>query len=244
MKSVSNSISYIHEFSWIFLNFYLIVLSYFCLVVFLIRKITATGSHLSASLSPHQARPSACPFREAAMCPRLCRTRPHRAIKAPADSASPLSEPRRRLAVGAPPDRACLNAAISTVRARLTAESHPAPPSVRPSRCRFPRVAAPPRLTLKSDAAPHHPLPVCAGARREELPHRQSFGRLHRHDPLHGERSPEHPLPPFSPGIPASELPPHSYPDTRYRRPPEHPPRQRTPPPSGFSTLPVDKKLR
>jgi hypothetical protein len=44
--------------------------------------------------------------------------------------------------------------------------------------------------------APHHLLPSCAGAHREELPYRRNFDRLPRRNPLHGERSFEHP-PPF-----------------------------------------------
>jgi hypothetical protein len=84
-------------------------------------------------------------------------------------------------------------------------------------------------------ATPHHLLPICAGAQREELPYRWSFDRRHRHDPLHGERSPERPpLLPFSPGIAAHELPLPSHPDAGPRRQPKHPPHRRTPPPSLF----------
>jgi hypothetical protein len=55
-------------------------------------------------------------------------------------------------------------------------------------------------------AAPHHLLPICAGALREEPPYHQSFDHLRRHDPLHSERRPEHPpLLPFSPGIATPE---------------------------------------
>jgi hypothetical protein len=180
------------NFLGIFLNLHLIVLSYFRLRVFLIQKIAATGSHLSTSLSLQRARPSARRF-----CMAATRLRPRRPIKAPADTASPLSEPRRHLTVGAPPDRACPNAAVSAVRVRLTAGLCPTPPPVRPTHRRFPHFTTPLRLTPKPAAAPHHPLPVYAGARREEPPHRRSFDRLCRCDPLHGERSPEHSLAAF-----------------------------------------------
>jgi hypothetical protein len=194
MKSVPNWISYPHEVSW---NFSQLLPN--CFELFSSGSIFNSKNHccgvppVSLSLSPHRARLSACRFRVAA-------TRPCYPLKALADSASLLSEPRHHLAVGAPPDSACPNDAVSTVRARLTAGSRPAPPPVRPSRCRLPRVTAPPRLTLKPAAAPHYPLPICAGARREEPPHRWSYDRLHRCDPLHGERSPEHPLAAFSSG--------------------------------------------
>jgi hypothetical protein len=60
-------------------------------------------------------------------------------------------------------------------------------------------------------------------------------GHLRRRDPLHGERSPEHPpLPPFSPSTLAPKLPPLSHPDAGHRRPPEHPPHRRPPPSSRF----------
>jgi hypothetical protein len=76
------------NFPKIFLNFYLIVLSYFLPRVFLIQKIAVAGSHLSASLSPHQGRQSARHFHVAATHPG---SSPHRAIKAPADSAVPTA---------------------------------------------------------------------------------------------------------------------------------------------------------
>jgi hypothetical protein len=60
------------------------------------------------------------------------------------------------------------------------------------------------------------------------------FSRLRRREPLHGERSPEHPLATFFSGslVPELPLPPH--PDAGPHRPPEHPPCRRTPPPSRF----------
>jgi hypothetical protein len=42
-------------------------------------------------------------------------------------------------------------------------------------------------------ATPHHLLPICVGAHREEPPYHRSFDHLHCRDPLHGERSPKHP---------------------------------------------------
>jgi hypothetical protein len=98
------------------------------------------------------------------------------------------SKPCRHLAVRAPPDRACLSAAVSAVRARLIARSRSAA---------FPTS---PRFTSKPAAAPHHPLPISAGAHRGEPPYCRNFDRLRRRDPLHGERSPEHPLAAFFSG--------------------------------------------
>jgi hypothetical protein len=79
------------------------------------------------------------------------------------------------------------------VSERLTARPRSAPPLVRPSCHRLPRVAVPPRFSLKPVAAPHHLLPICAGAHREEPPYCRSFDRHRRRDPLHGAWSPEHP---------------------------------------------------
>jgi hypothetical protein len=145
---------------------------------------------------------------------------------------SPLSKARRRLTAGGPPNRVCPNATVSTVRVCLSARSCPAPPPVRPPRRRFPRVAAPPRLTPKSATAPHHPLPVCAGARCEEPLHRWNFGHLRCPSTMSGALST--PLLPFSSGTPALELLLPSHPNAGRRRPPEHPPCRRTPPPSRF----------
>jgi hypothetical protein len=43
-------------------------------------------------------------------------------------------------------------------------------------------------LPSSVSAAPHHLLPTCAGARREELPYHRNLDHLRRHDPLIRER--------------------------------------------------------
>jgi hypothetical protein len=119
--------------------------------------------------------------------------------------------------------------------ARSSRASTPLP--VMPSRCCLPCIAAPLYFSSKPAAAPHHLLPICAGAHREEPPYHWSFEHLCRRDPLHSEQSPEHPPPlvPFSPGIAAHEPPLPSHPDVGPRRPSKHPPRRRTPPRPCFS---------
>jgi hypothetical protein len=59
MKSVSNWISYLHEFYWIFSQLLASLLSYFHSELFLIQELSAAGSHLSASISPCRAHSSA-----------------------------------------------------------------------------------------------------------------------------------------------------------------------------------------
>jgi hypothetical protein len=187
------------------------------------------GSHPSASPSTRRARSSVRCLHLACHTLRRADTAISRAraIKALADCAavrshaSPLSEVRRRLTVRAPPDCACQNSAVSAIRACLTAPSRSSLPPIRPPHRCFPHVAAPPRLTPKPAAAHRHPLPVYVGAHHEDPPHHRNFGHLHRRDPLHGERSPKHPLATFL------SFPPRC-------RSPEHPPHWRTPPPSQF----------
>jgi hypothetical protein len=170
--------------------------------VFLIRNKIHRGVPLvSLSLSTPGLLVSALPPPSAPRAaPGQADTATRRAAPLSEAAPSPLSELRRRLVVGAPLDRACMNAAVSAIQARLAAWSRPTPPPVRPSGRRLPRVPTPPCLTPKPAAAPHHFVPFCAGARREEPPHHRNFGRLRRHDPLHGERNPKHSLAAFFSG--------------------------------------------
>jgi hypothetical protein len=168
--------------------------------VFLIQNKIVTGSHLSDSLSLSALGPlvSALPP-PGVPCAALGDTvlRRTRAIKAPADSATVRS---RHLCC---PSRAAasLSERLPIMHVRMPLLCCPSTPChwVTP-RSSAGKAVASPRLTLKPAAAPHHPLPVCAGARCEELPHRRNFGRLHHRDPLHGERIPEHPLATFFSG--------------------------------------------
>jgi hypothetical protein len=190
------------NFPRIFLNFYIFVFSYFHSGVFLIRNKICRGvppvslslstpGPLISALSPPSV-PHAVPGRHGhAPRPR------HKGIGRPRLCPKPrhlrCSKSCCHLAVGAPPDRACPSAAVSTIRVRLTARSRSAPPPIRPSHRRLPCVAVPPCFTPKPVAAPHRPLPICAGAHCKEPPYRRNFGLLHRRDPLHNEQSPEHP---------------------------------------------------
>jgi hypothetical protein len=237
MKSVPNWISYPHEVSW---NFSQLLPN--CFELFSSGSIFNSKNHycgvppISLSLSPHRARLSGCRFRVAA-------TRPCYPLKALADSASLLSEPRHHLAVGAPPDRACPNDAVSTVRARLTAGSRPAPPPVRPSRCRLP--ASPHhRVLLRSRLPPLttlSPFVQELAARSRPITGATTASAVATPSTVSG--APSTPLLPFPLGTPTPELPLLSHPDAGHRRSPEHPPHRRTSPSSGFSTLPIGKKL-
>jgi hypothetical protein len=238
IKSVPNLIYYLHEFFW---NFYQFLAN--CFELFSSESIFNSKNRchgvplVSLSLSA-PGPPVSTPFPRGCHAPVPAQRHKGAGRQLRSDIASPLSKPRRRLTVGAPPDRACLNAAVFTVRAR------PAPPPVRPSRRCFP--ASPHhRVLLRSQLLPLtilSPSMQELAVRSRPIAGASVASTVATPSTVSGALST--PLPPFSLGTPAPELPPLSHPDAGHRRPLEHPPRQRTPPPSDFSTLPVGKKLR
>jgi hypothetical protein len=109
MKTVPNWISYFHEFSWIFSQLLAILLSYFHSELFLIQELSATGSHLSASISPCRAHSSA---HRLCVAPRAVAMRPRaRALKA--------SVPTEMVRTLPPPLAASRAAPTTRVRSRL-----------------------------------------------------------------------------------------------------------------------------
>jgi hypothetical protein len=91
-----------------------------------------------------------------------------------------------------------LSERVSTAHVRVLSPRCPSAPRC-PAvlRSSASKAVAPPHFSLKLAVAPHHLLPICAGAHHEEPPYHPSFHHLRCCDPLHGERSPEHPLASF-----------------------------------------------
>jgi hypothetical protein len=95
MKSVPNLISYLHKIFWIFSQFLSIC-----------SELFSSGSKFNSEIADMRGPPVSHRFprraRLSARRHRVAATRSRRAIKASTDSASPLSEPRRRLASPTP----------------------------------------------------------------------------------------------------------------------------------------------
>jgi hypothetical protein len=200
--------------------------------VFLIRnKIYRGAPRVSFSLSPRRACSSARCLHLACHVP--CR----------ADTAARARAIKRRLAaVSAIRSRATSavrSRAATSLSERLPTARVRAPPSPLSERASLPSRAPPPsprhRVLLRSRLPPLITLSpslqeLAAGSR--PIAGTSTASIVVTHSMVSG--APSTPLPPFSLGTPAPELPLPSHPDAGPRRPPEHPPHRRTPSPSRF----------